>query len=264
MNPTATMNGVTVNWTHTARVYWKETQYELTKLLRERGFTLSVVGFPIVFFLLFGISNRNAMFHGHTVARYLIASYSCFGAMGAAFFGVGASLAYERGHGWLELKRSGPMPTTAYLLSKLVTSILFGFIITVVLIGLGLATTSMEISLAEGAHLLLVIAGGVVAFASVGIFAGLLVAPNSAASVINFIYLPMSLCGGLWMPLEVLPKWLQVFGHTLPSYYYSRLALHSLGYFDESETVAWLILAGYTVVFTVASGIVFRRQESRK
>ncbi len=246
------------------RACFKETQYELLKLLRERSFTLSIVGFPLVFFFLFGISNRNVMFHGYTVARYLVASYSCFGAMGAAFFGIGAGMAYERGLGWLELKRAGPMPAPAYLLSKLVASIVFGIAIALLLIGIGSAATDMHITLLEGLHLLFVIAGGVLAFASMGVMAGLLMPANSAAGLINFIYLPLSLCGGLWMPLEALPHWLQAFAHVLPSYYFSRLALHALGYFHESETAAWLILIAYAAVFTVASGYILRTQDSRK
>ena len=102
------------------------------------------------------------------------------------------------------------------------------------------------------------------AFASIGVFAGLLMPPSSAASLINFIHLPLSLCGGLWMPLEVLPNWLQSLAHVLPSYYFSRLALHALGYFDESESLAWLIFAAYAIVFSVLSAWVFRRQESAK
>ncbi len=246
------------------RAYVKETQYELLKLLRERSFTFSIIGFPLVFFFLFGISNRNVMFHGHTVARYLVASYSCFGSMGAAFFGIGAGMAYERGLGWLELKRAGPMPAPAYLVSKLIASIAFGIVITLLLIGIGSAATNMHITLFEGLHLLLVIAGGILAFASMGVTAGLLMPANSAAGLINFIYLPLSLCGGLWMPLEALPHWLQAFAHLLPSYYFSRLALHALGYFNESETTAWLVLIAYSAVFTVASVYILRTQDSRK
>ena len=246
------------------RAYFKEIQYMLLKLVRERGFAFSVIGFPVVFFLLFGLANRNELFHGHPVARYLVVSYSCFGAMGAAFFAVGVGLAYERGHGWLELKRISPMPTAAYLFSKIFASIVFALVIVAVLITIGLATTNMRISILEGLHLAVVIAGGVVAFASMGVLAGLLIPPSSAASTINFIYLPLSLCGGLWMPIEALPNWLQSFARLLPSYYYSRLGLHALGYFDESETVGWLVLAGYAIVFTIASAIVFRKQEAAR
>ncbi len=260
MNPTIEMSeGASV-----FRAYRKETYYMLLKLIRERGFALSVIGFPLVFFLLFGLANRTAMLHGHPVARYLVVSYSCFGAMGASFFAVGVGLSYERGHGWLELKRISPMPTAAYLFSKIFASIVFGLVIVSLLMGLGLATTTMQISPAEGLQLAVVIAGGVIAFAAMGVLAGLLLPPSSAASTINFIYLPLSLCGGLWMPIEALPSWLQTFAHVLPSYHFSRLGLHALGYFNEPPALSWAVLAAYALVFTVASAIVFRKQESTR
>jgi len=246
------------------RAYLKETKYELVKLMRERSFTFSIIGFPIVFFFLFGVSNKSEMFHGYTVARYLLASYACFGSMGAAFFGIGAGMAHERGLGWLELKRAGPMPTPAYLVSKLAASVAFGIIITLILMAIGIPLTGMHISLFQAAHLLLVISGGVVSFASMGVLAGLLMPANSAAGLINFIYLPLSLCGGLWMPLEALPNWLQAFAHVLPSYYFSRLAFHALGYFNDSELVGWAIIAAYTAVFTIASAWVFRHQDAKQ
>lgn len=247
----------------TARAYGKETKYELIKLLRQKSFILSIVGFPVMFFLLFGITNRAAIFHGHTVARYLLASYTGFGSMGAALFGIGAGLAQERGLGWLELKRASAMPTPAYLLSKLASAVVFGVAIALVLMAIGSAFVNLEISPAQAVHLILVIAGGVAVFASIGVFAGLHMPPRSAAGLINFIYLPLSLCGGMWLPIEALPGWLQYLAHFLPSYYYSRLALHALGYFQESELLSWSVLIGFGVVFSFASIWTFRRQSAR-
>jgi ABC-2 type transport system permease protein len=95
-------------------------------------------------------------------------------------------------------------------------------------------------------------------------FAGLLLAPSSAAGMMNLIYLPLALCGGLWMPLEVLPEWLQGIAPLLPSYHFSRLALHTLGYFNESEGRSWAMLAGYALVFALAGASVFRKQEASR
>ena len=246
----------------TLRAYAKETYYQLIKFLREPGFGLPIVGFPVIFFLLFGLLNRGNTEHGFPASKYLLASYTCFGSMGAAFFGVGVGLSYERGHGWLELKRLSPMPTGAYLFSKMVASIAFGQIILITLIAIGAVMAPTQITFPEALHLGLVLSGGVVAFSSLGVFLGLVCAPGSAASVANMVYLPLSLLGGMWMPLEVFPAWLQKAAHFLPSYYFSRLGLHALGFFDESELAGWLTLAAYAAVFSFASALLFRRQEA--
>jgi len=86
---------------------------------------------------------------------------------------------------------------------------------------------------------------------------------NAAPGVINLIYLPLSFCGGLWMPIEALPHWLRGIAHGLPSYWFSRLALRTLGYSDSSALLAWMLLAAYTVVFLLIAAFIFRRQEAR-
>src|SRR5271163_682155 len=247
----------------TATIYFNEARFELLKLSRNRSYLFSMIGFPVIFYLLFGVTNRGSVFHGHTIARYLLAGYACFGAMGSSLFGIGAGLALERGHRLLEMKRASPMPAAAYLLAKLCVSITFGVGITVLLMILGTALAGVHITAIEALRLLAVIAAGVVPFASLGLVIGLLMPSNAAPGVINLIYLPMSFCGGLWMPIEVLPHWLQQIAHGLPSFWFARLALGSLGYSDSSALLAWALLASYTVVFLLAAAFIFRRQEAQ-
>jgi ABC-2 type transport system permease protein len=244
-------------------IYFNEARFELLSLSRNRGYLFSMIGFPVVFYFLFGITNKDAVFQGHSIARYLLAGYSCFGAMGSSLFGIGAGLAFERGHGWLEMKRASPMPAAAYLLAKLCVSITFGVGITILLMTLGTAFAGVHITTMEGLRLVLVIAAGVLPFASLGLVIGLLMPSNAAPGVINLVYLPLSFCGGLWMPIETLPHWLQVVAHGLPSFWFSRLALRTIGYWDGSALHAWAMLAGYTVVFLLAAAFIFRRQEAQ-
>lgn len=246
-----------------ARVYAKEIRYELTKLARNRAFALSTTGFPVIFYLMFASMNAHSQFQGQLYSRYLLAGYACFGAMGSSLFGIGAGLAHERGHGWLELKRASPMPAGAYLLAKLVASICFALVIAVLLSGLGTLISGHILSFYELGKLLLVVVGGVIPFASMGLLLGLLMAPNAAPGVINLIYLPLSFCGGLWMPVDMLPHWLQQVAHVLPSYYFSRLALRALGYSTVSPLLCWGVLAGYTVVLLAMCAFIFHRSEAR-
>ena len=245
------------------RIYRNEICFELLKLVRTRSYLFSMIGFPVIFYLLFGVANKNDMYQHHSIARYLLAGYSCFGAMGSALFGIGAGLAFERGHGWLELKRSSPMPATAYLLAKLCVAVTFGVGITTLLIGLGVTFAGVHLTAVEALSLLGTIAAGVLPFASLGFIVGLLMPSNAAPGVINLIYLPLSFCGGLWMPIETLPHWMQVLAHGLPSFWFSRLALGTLGYWDGSSATAWNRLAGYTVLFLLTAAFIFRRQESQ-
>ena len=148
------------------RIYFNEIRFELLKLSRNRSYLFSMIGFPVIFYLLFGVTNKAAVFQGHSIARYLLAGYSCFGAMGSSLFGIGAGLAFERGHGWLEMKRASPMPAAAYLLAKLCVSITFAAGITILLMVLGTALAGVHITAVEGLRLLATIMAGVLPFAS--------------------------------------------------------------------------------------------------
>ena len=161
------------------------------------------------------------------------------------------------------MKRTSPMPATAYLLAKLCASISFAVGITLLLMLLGITLAGVSITPIEALRLLAVIAAGVIPFASLGLLIGLVMPANAAPGVINLIYLPLSFCGGLWMPIEALPHWLQSVAHGLPSFWFARLALRALGYSDSSALTGWGFLAGYTLVFLLATALIFRRQEAQ-
>ena len=82
----------TLGIARTVKIFRKETKYEFLKLLRNRSFSLAVVAFPIMFYLLFGVTNRGANSSGIHMARYLLGGYACFGVIGAALFGIGVGL----------------------------------------------------------------------------------------------------------------------------------------------------------------------------
>src|ERR1700761_6707168 len=110
----------------TATIYLKEAKYEFLKNLRLRMYTASVLSFPIMFYVLFGlVLNSHEAIGGMRVPTYLIATYGTFGVMGASLFGTAAGLASDRGLGWLQVKRASPMPPFAYFVAKVITSMIF-------------------------------------------------------------------------------------------------------------------------------------------
>src|SRR4029450_7638601 len=59
--------------------YALETKYEFFKLLRTPHYSVPVLAFPVMFYLLFGLSLAGRTKDGIGVAQYLLASYSMFG-----------------------------------------------------------------------------------------------------------------------------------------------------------------------------------------
>src|ERR1700749_2405025 len=135
---------------HTATIYVKEAKYEFLKNLRLRMYTASVLSFPIMFYVLFGlVLNSHEAIGGMRVPTYLIATYGTFGVMGASLFGTAAGLASDRGLGWLQVKRASPMPPFAYFVAKVITSMIFSAIIVVALFTLGIALGGVRMPVME-------------------------------------------------------------------------------------------------------------------
>ena len=163
-------------------IFLREAKYEFLRLLRTRGFSFSVVGFPVVFYLFFGIiMNRGENIGSISVAKYVLASYAVFGMVGAALFGIGVGLAGELSAGWLDLKRASPMPPLAYVLAKCASAMVFGILIVSLLAVIGITLGHVSLSFLEFARMIGLTVVGVIPFACMGMALALLVPFNSRA-----------------------------------------------------------------------------------
>lgn len=250
---------------HAATIYLKEAKYEFLKNLRLRMYTASVLSFPIMFYVLFGlVLNAKQSLAGTPVAVYMIATYGTFGVMGASLFGTAAGLASDRGLGWLQVKRASPMPPFAYFAAKVITSMIFSTIIVLALFTLGISFGGVRMPLAEFAKLLGTLAVGSLPFSAMGLALGYFTGPNSAPSTINLIYLPMSFCSGLWFPFMFLPKLVQQVALVLPPYHLAQLALGIVGAGrHESNATHWEVLAAFTMICLGAARIGFQRDQEK-
>jgi ABC-2 type transport system permease protein len=247
----------------TFRIFVSETRYEFVRMLRTRAFSLSVIGFPVMFYCLFGLlMNRGESIDQLQVAKYLLGSYAVFGLVGASLFGVGVGMASELAAGWLELKRASPMPPAAYLLAKCVTAVAFGIIIVTILCVLGISFAHVHLTLSEYARMVGLTIIGAIPFASMGLVFAQLVPANAAPGIANMIYLPMSFCSGLWVPFKYLPAAVKAIAPALPTYHLAQLMLGVFHYPSAGSTAGhWFGLLGFTLIMLGIAAIAFNRRE---
>jgi len=234
------------SFARTLRIFLTEARFEFVRLLRTRAFSLAVIGFPVIFYLFFGlIMNRGEHIGSVSVAKY-----------------IGGGLASELSTGWLELKRASPMPPFAYLVAKCCSAAAFGLVIVSLLTLLGITIAHISITLPEYVRMMALTLVGTIPFACLGMAIALLVPFNATPGVINMIYLPMSFCGGLWIPIMMLPHVLQKFALLLPTYHLSQLVLASFGYASAGSAMShWFGLLGFTLVMLGVAAIAYRRLE---
>ncbi len=234
-----------------SRLYYLESKYEFLKLARMRAYVVFTVLFPLMFYCFFGLAmGRQGTADAMPMARYLLATYGAFAVMGATVYAFGVGVAVERGLGWLQLKRASPMPPAAYFLAKGVVSMGFSAIVVGLLFTLGAAFGGVRMPLTQWLTLGATLVAGTVPFCALGLAIGNFAGPNSASPAVNMIYMPLAFCGGLWIPLQFLPRLLQQTAHWLPSYHFAQIALSVLH--APVEGSVWLhveALAAFTLIF---------------
>jgi ABC-2 type transport system permease protein len=194
---------------------------------------------------------------GPAAAQYMLAGYSVFGVMGVALFGFGVTVAMDREQGLLTLKRAQPMPPGAYLVAKMAMAVLFGAIILVLLAALAVGVAGVKLSALQWLALVATCLVGVLPFSALGLWLGTLVSGRGAPALINLVYLPMAFLSGLWVPLTMLPGFLQTAAPAWPAYHLAQIAQKVVGV-DAGRPL--LLHVGVLVAITVVFFLLARRR----
>jgi len=229
------------------RSYVQEAKCEAMRMLREPAFCLPVIGFPVLFYLLFGVVLDKGT---GGAAHYLLATYGVFGVIGAGLFGFGVTIAVDREKGLLRLKRALPVPAGAILLAKMAMAMLFAAIISLVLAVIAASVAGVVLEPSQWIRLFVINVLGVLPFCAIGLFVGSMVGGSAAPALLNMLYLPMAFLSGLWLPLTLLPGILSTLAPAWPAYHLGQLALKVVG-FDAGQPI-WMhvaVLAGITALF---------------
>lgn len=253
----------------------EQIRVEFIKYWRIPAFVVGTVAFPVMLFLLFGLSNSGQTLpQGTSVGAFLLTSFSAYGLIGVALFGFGVGVATERGQGWMKLLRATPMPAWTLFAAKIVMSLLFGTLVLLLMAAVGSLFAGVRLGALEwlrwGATLLL----GALPFSTLGFALGYLAGPNSASPIANLVYLPLSFASGLFVPLSNLPEFLRDIAGYLPTYHYGQLAWGTIGdrsdlalivgasSGDFAQHAAWLL--GTFVLFGALALIGYRRDEGKQ
>lgn len=243
------MNAVAVpRWSSrdTLGVFLREAAYQFRTTLRRPGFVLPTLLFPTMFYVFFGLAFGKT--GGGRMATFMLATCGTFGVMAPALLGFGVGVAMERERGILAMKRVAPMPPMAYLFAKAAMAMLFALVIVLLLFTLGAIFGGVKLPLGEWIGLGYALVLGALPFCALGLVVGVRVNGQASAAIVNLIYLPMSFLGGLWVPLQLMPHWLQGIAVALPTYHLSQLAL---GIIHIDTRGSFAVHLSYLAVFTI-------------
>jgi ABC-2 type transport system permease protein len=105
-------------------------------------------------------------------------------------------------------------------------------------------------------QLLAVLLLGSLPFALLGLAVGFASSGRAAPAILNALFLPMAIAGGLWMPIDQLPDFIQQVAPWLPTYHVSQLGLGVLLGDPVVDHVAALLVT--TAVTGIAAATAYR------
>ncbi|MFG2335258.1 ABC transporter permease [Streptomyces yangpuensis] len=199
--------------------------------VRDKATLFFTFAFPLLFLVVFGLifSGQDVEETGRPYISYIAPGVMSWGVANAAVFGIAFTLMQWRRDDLLRLIRLTPTPLTTVLASRYVLALVVGvaqaavFVAVAMLPGFGL-TLDGRWPLVLPALVL-----GITAFLAIGVIVGTYAnTPEAVAAIANCLMVPMAFLSGSFLPLDMMPPWLQSVSLVLPLRYLNDAATGAL------------------------------------
>ncbi|GII05921.1 ABC transporter permease [Planobispora takensis] len=198
-----------------------------------------------------------------TAATTATGSLMFFGAMSSALIGLSNAVSQDRELAWnpyLRTLPAGPLPRFAGRILSTLAVVLISVIPVLVVGALFTEATITPARLLLGFGALI---AGVVPFMLMGLFVGFTLASKAAMAVSQLLFFPMAILGGLLLPPQVLPEFVQALSPYVPTRGAAELIWWSTAGLRPSA-VSLAMLALWTGVMAAAAIWAYRRDEGRR
>lgn len=217
------------------------------------GFMLAM---PTAMYLFFAQVYGGDPTYGAEAKRQIMLQMATYGAMGSAL-SAGNAIQLERSTGWFrQLMVSALTPLTFFVVRVVAALIMLIPPLALVLVVGCIDGVQLPFGtwFAVAGVALLVLTPFVV----MGLVIGLWLKPSAASPATTFIMLSMAMLGGMWVPLDMMPEFLQSLGTALPSYWaveFSKLPVSG----DPIPGKGLLVLGAWLLAMVVLGVLGYRR-----
>jgi ABC-2 type transport system permease protein len=217
---TATLHTPDVALPNAFRLGLRQAGLEIKSFLRAKDMVFFTLGLPLMFLLVFGVVFSGTL-EGTDVSagQWFTPGIIAASVLSAGVVNLATSMAIERHDGTLRRLALTPIPTTSYLLGKIIMTALTALAMTVVLLGVGVGLFDVDLPSEPDRWLTFawVFGLGVVAAAVLGIaMSGLPRTAKSASAVFNLPFLGLMFISGVFIEFGALPAWLRTVAGVFP------------------------------------------------
>jgi len=224
--------------------------FDIKRTLRNRRVLIFAVLMPLVLFLIFGASLKESDTEaGISAIAYVMVSMAMFGSMNAAM-SSGGVIAMERDGGWNRTLRLTPLKPQAYVMTKVILSLLLAIPPLLVVFLAGMILGHVHLSAGQWLSVALVSWLGALPFAGLGLVIGYVAKPDSVQPITGLTTMLIAAFGGLWLPVEQMPSVMKDIARLTPAYWTglsSRSALSQSGLDMHALLVVllWTVALGF-------------------
>jgi ABC-2 type transport system permease protein len=236
---------------------------EMVRQLRNARSLVFTFAIPVVMLLIFG-GTYGSLYDSAAHLPWIVVTTVQMGGYGAmmAALAQAFTIVNERSVGWNRQLRITPLSGTGYLVTKVASALAVGLLSIIIVMAVSIIVLHANLS-AEG----WIMAGlglwiGIIPFALIAILIGQFAKPEFAQPLFMVTFLGLSILGGLWVPLDILPTWVSNVAQVVPSFWLNRLGQMGASLSGNAMTPA-LVLAAWTVVLGALITWRYRRDAAR-
>jgi len=221
---------------------------------RNKRYSIFSVALPVVLYLVVAPQARHASAYGVGYAAYYMVAMASIGAFSGALTGNAQRISQERKDGWIRQLRLTSLPANAYVLAKVIASMVTTIPSVAIVLVLGRFYGGVHLAAWKWLAIAGVIWLGALSFAALAVAIGYRFAPDTVQPVAMLVYFVMSILGGLWFALA---GWMQKVGQGLPTYQITRVGTGLISGGTVSMTSIGVILA-WLAAFTLLAVLAVR------
>lgn len=237
-------------------------RYQFLETIRIPIAVASTTVFPALS-LMFFVVPQGDLASDPVIASAAAAQLSVFAIMSVCLFSFGAAIAEDRATPWdpyLRTLPAGPGPRFA---GRVLNGLTFAAMGLLPLLSLAVSLTEATLPIARIAPALLAWIATGLPFLGLGLAIGYRLSAKAALAVANLLLLPMAFAGGLFLPPEMFPDWLELGSRFLPSRAGRDLLVGTV-VGERIPLLAIAVLLAWTVFAVGLAALAYRLDEGQR